>query len=377
MKHKLQKIKEESQELSNEIYSDLHYAHENLNQVVYEQHRVTELSGQAGKIIDQIDLSFKTQTKLSSVDIVFLFLATAFQCARQYLLPNDALRLTDKEGDALKKKILNAKIGNWQPVPPDTASILCQSVPYDAFTNKNISLISDTGIGGSTHRYRTLGHDPVLGWIFGTANIMTNSLSRYDFTTFWVQNNVIIDVYPLGTPGMIQNAIQFSQQDSSLLPTALLRQAIHYGSDYFTKQGLPVPLLSTANNDLTKAMITEGSIDMWSISRGAVLSTFINQLIATLHRLLYDPQRDGSPSLYEVRTRKILSYSNALATGSNIVVSAFTKDATKLDVGGMLVTIHRMVADYQFIHEIKKDFLKNELYDRIVGTEYDFMRRNI
>ena len=62
---------------------------------------------------------------------------------------------------------------------------------------------------------------------------------------------------------------------------------------------------------------------MWSITRGAALSALINQLIATIHRLFYNEDRDGTPSMYEVRTRKILSYSNAMATGSNILVTAF------------------------------------------------------
>ena len=102
----------------------------------------------------------------------------------------------------------------------------------------------------------------------------------------------------------------------------------------------------------------------------------INQLIATIHKLLYNEDRDGSNSMYEIRTRKILSYSNALATGSNTIVVAFTRDLTKLDVGGMLVTLYRIISDYKFIHEIKRDFLKNEFYNIVVGDSYDFMRRD-
>ena len=37
--------------------------------------------------------------------MIILFLATAIQCARQYLLTNDVLRMTDKQGDKLKKDI--------------------------------------------------------------------------------------------------------------------------------------------------------------------------------------------------------------------------------------------------------------------------------
>lgn len=377
MKHKLQKIKEESQEICSEISSDLRTSQEHLGQIGDEYHRVTVLSGQAVRIVDQIDADFKEKTKLSNLDITILFLATAIQCTRQYLLTNDKLRMTDKEGDKLKKDIFKAKIGGWQPIPPSTAAILTQSVPYDAVNFYSPDIKDELGnlkLSGTTHRYRTLGHDPVLGWIFGTANIITNALTRYDFQSFAVMNKKIFGYYPGSTFGMFENASKFAQQDPLLLPTAVARQAIHFGSDYFTKQGLPVPLIATVNNDLAKNMVAKGNIDMWSIFRGAALSCLINQLIAAIHRLFYQEKRDGALSLYEVRTRKILSGSNLLATGSNVIVTAVTKDAKKLDVGGMLVTISRVVNDYHFIHEIKKDFLKNELYDRIVGEEYDFMK---
>lgn len=377
MKHKLQKIKDESQELCADISSDLRTSKKHLDQIGDEYHRLTELSGQAAQVLDQIDLDFKIKTKLSKQDMIILFLATAIQCARQYLLSNDVLRMTDKQGDKLKKDILNAKIGNWRPVPPDAAAILTQSVPYDAvnFYSPEIKgQLGNLGLSGTTHRYRTLGHDPVLGWIFGTVNIITNALTRYDFRSFAVMNKQIYGLYPGSTFGMFENAGNFVQQDPLLLSTAVARQAIHFGSDYFTKQGLPVPLIATVNNDLAKNMVVRGSIDLWSVTRGAVLTCLINQLVVAIHQLFYRKDRDGGQQLYEVRTRKILSYSNLLATGSNVIVSAITQDARKLDVGGMLVTLTRIVGDYNFIHEVKKDFLKNQLYDRIVGTEYDFMK---
>lgn len=62
-------------------------------------------------------------------------------------------------------------------IPPTKAEILTGSVPYDAI--KTGAHVSGTGLSGTTHRYRTLGHDPILGWIFGTANILTNSLTKY------------------------------------------------------------------------------------------------------------------------------------------------------------------------------------------------------
>ena len=349
------------------------YINHGLNMMADEEKRVAEISHNAPALIDEVDRQFSEKTKLTYTDIKLLFLAIAIQCARQYLLTNDSFRLGDQgslpsnqRGDKLMSSLLSAN----PLIPPTKAEILTGSVPYDAI--KTGAHVSGTGLSGTTHRYRTLGHDPILGWIFGTANILTNSLTKYDFETFQVKNMTIIRHYPLGTLGMLQNATDYVSKDSSLLITAVGRQAIHFGSDYFTKQGLPVPLIATVNNDLAKAM-TGGSIDLWSGTRGGALSGLINALIACIHRLFYREEIDGSQSLYEVRTRKILSYSNAIATTSNVVITAFSGDLKRLDVGGMLVTLHRLISDQKFIHDIKRDFLKNEICKMVVGDQYNFM----
>lgn len=339
---------------------------QHLSAVQSEYSRVTELSHHAPTVINNIDKQFKEKTKLTDGDLIFLFLCTALQCARQYLLTNEKFRISAVSGD----KLVEQTVGTL--TSPKWEDVLFQSVPYDAI--KTSDHISNTGIAGTTHRYRTLGHDPVLGWIFGTANIMTNSLTKTDFiSTYQVSNNTIIRHYPLGTPGMLKKTVDFAHRDPMLLAAAVARQAIHFGSDYFTKQGLPVPLISTVNNDLAKTMITKGHIDMWSITRGAALAALINQLIAFIHRLFYDPSKDGCETVYEIRTRKILSYSNALATSSNVIAVGVIGNLNKLDVGGIIVALHRFISDEKFIQDIKRDFLKNEIYNQIVGKPYDFM----
>lgn len=355
-----------------------------LTQVRDEYSRIVQLSGQAGYVLDKIDRDFQQKTKLTSSDIILLFLCTALQCARQYLLPNEMFRLQDikntngklimsssKRGDALMKTAYGATVG--QVAPRSWEDVLFQSVPYDATRRKGGYLTESTGLSGTTHRYRTLGHDPVLGWIFGTANIMTSALTKYDFETYYIKNMVILNHYRLGVAGMLNDAGNYAQQNPPLLGAAVARQAIHFGSDMFTKQGLPVPIIMTVDNDLAKDMLTKWQINSWCVVQDIGLSALINQLIFFIHRLFYNESKDGSLSMYEVRTRKILSYSNALATGSNVIVVAFTKDLSKLDIGGMLVTLYRLVSDYKFIHEVKRDFLNNEFYKMVVGDHFDFM----
>lgn len=352
---------------------------EHLGQISAEFDRVAEIYRAPTVIIKDIEEQFKKATKLDGTDLTFLFLATALQCARQYLLPNDALRFSShQQGDELMEKTVGRFV---EEVKPEWHEVLFQSVPYDAI--KTSAHVSDTHLSGITHRYRTLGHDPILGWIFGTANIMTNSLTAFgkvdsktlfdQFETYQVKNMMMIRRYPSGTVGMWNRFTTYTAEDHKLFAASVARQAIHFGSDYFTKQGLPIPIIAVVNNDLAKKMIMNGHIDMYSVTRGALLSSMINALIGIIHRLFYDETQDGSRQMYEVRTRRVLLTSNVLATGSNVLITAFSQKLNWLDVGGLLVTLHRIVEDTKFIREIKRDFLKNELADRIRGSDYDFM----
>lgn len=384
MSKKLDKLMRESHAIIEDAQRDLRSNSQalqaSIQKMANEEKRVAQISHNAPAVIQNIDKDFEKKTHLHGFDIPFLFLATTIQCVRQYLLTNDKLRFQDdgstkshQKGEILVKNILDPKIGDWHPVPPTVAEVLTRSVPYDAFLFESPEIkanLGNIGLSGANHRYLTLGHDPILGLIWGPANITTSSLTKSDFSSYYVRNMTIAGHYP---GSMFSDAFRFWRQDPALLPVSIARQLTHYTSDAFTKQGLPIPVLSTVTPDLVGYMVKKGNIDLWSVSRGAALSAMINYLIFCMHTLFWQEARDGSKSMYEIRTRKILMYSNVLATSSNIIVSAVTQDATKLDVGGMMVTLYRLIEDNKFIYEVKKDFLKNELYNLIVGDDYDFM----
>lgn len=388
MNHELERLRNEKDEAFSRLNGVLKESNveNHLLQVKGEHDRVIRLSGQAGVVLDKIDSDFKEKTRLSNTDTIILFLCTAIQCARQYLLRNDAFRMEAKDGDALTKAPVK-KVLSWvekrtdNPVAKDKITyykeFLTSPVPYDSVKHSP-GLI--TGISGATHRYRTAAHDPVLGWIFGPVNILSSSLTRSDIiTTFLVQDDVMVAPYPLGTPGAVLNAISVVKSNPEMLPLALMKQMIHFGSDFFTKQSLPLPLLGTLSPETAhKLMFTRFNncpqIDSFSVSRQAAIAALINQLVYYIHQLFYQGEKDGTPEQYEVRSRKILSYSNLLASGSNIIVTAVSEDLSKLDVGGILVTLYRLISDYKFIHDVKCEFLQKEFYKQVVGETYDFMR---
>jgi hypothetical protein len=157
------KLKQSVKETVNQVNSGVG----NLNTVAVESRRVSEVARDVHIIIEDLDKQFEKATKLNSFDIKFLFLATALQCVRQYIFTNDKFRLTANEGDQWAGKI----------VPKNWHDILLAPVPYDAIAKADIDMES-TGLSGITHRYRTLGHDPVMGWIFGPMNILPKTAGK-------------------------------------------------------------------------------------------------------------------------------------------------------------------------------------------------------
>ena len=248
------------------------------------------------------------------------------------------------------------------------------------------------------HRIHTLGHDPVLGWIFGTMNILSDTITldkTYGLRTYKVE----MVEKPKRWTGIytgvqaFADAIDSIKEDENRLPAAVFAQAIHLKSDEFTKLGLPVPLLEAFHPDLASKLYKEGydslclMKDIAIVGAQAVVSILINLLISTIHGLYYNPNECANRDLYEVRTRKILMWSNIIASSSNVVAVAgmevaayFTENpelAKKgwqyLDIGGYIITMYRIVSDTKFIHRVKKEFLEKEWEKLVLGDEYKFI----
>ena len=363
------------------------------DRIQQESLRVAEVAHNADIIIENLDEEFEKKTGLKKKDIPFIFLATGLQCVRQYLLPNDFNRISHDEGDKLVKtglkKIVPQKVKNKK----DIIDILTSSVPYDAtnttddFKNNYPDIF--TGLSGSTHRYRTLGHDPVLGWIFGPANILTDALTKSNFIeTYSVVNMKIVAPYKslsgISTVGMLSdffNIVSENEEGLKLLAISVARQIIHFGSDYFTKQGLPVPIIPSVNNDLSAFLTKQCNIDTRVLVRGITLSVFINKIVEIMYKLIYANEFTENPVLLDVKVRKVITISNVIATSSNILVvglgtaiggatgnTKMVSDSLKrIDIGGFIVTIHRLISDRKFISEIKQEFILNNFDKMIQG----------
>ena len=353
----------------------------------------------AETVLDDLDEEFKQATKLDGQDVAFLFFATALQCVRQYVLTNFEERLSDKEaakevkGD--KKEKSNRRHRYYQP---SLEEVLTNPVPFD--TNKQSESIKEatggvfTGSGRFKHR-STLGHDPILGWIFGTANIATSTLTRWDFQSFHVTTGAVKkkggavsmedQISKRADTGLMlhhtkEKLLNREKDGLKIICASICKEWEHLRSDVKSTEGLPFPL-TTMFPELS-GKLAEYGIDcqnFLTFGKQVGLSAAINQLIALLHglvlhldgqyRTMERAEQEEYCRLHQVKTRKILLYSNVLATSSNIVVTALAEDVKLLDLGGIAVTLWRLVSDTRMMSAIKREFLKNRWAELILNDE--------
>lgn len=125
-------------------------------------------------------------------------------------------------------------------------------VPYD-----NQALIN--GMSSRTHRFQSLGHDPVLGFVFGVLDIMRGTISGFSYdnlthTHTWIKETV------------------WSNFESPKLIEAILHQLGHLISDVATPMGLPAPFMTLIQGinmgSFGKKGRTVGEIARWMYLNG-------------------------------------------------------------------------------------------------------------
>ena len=192
-----------NQEIDDDIILEDLLSKEEFNYCIEDVRRINEEFSQKTSIWNKRDLSF-------------LAIAVGLQTARWIILQelfgdlgadNRGERESSGSGDKRKKKENNdynkrhsdrenirsdkdyptwrdIVFGQYRRVDGGKSSGVC---PYDAQSGGPVGF-EDGGRG--SHRVHTLGHDPLLGWIFGTANLMTCSISltkKFNFANHRVE----------------------------------------------------------------------------------------------------------------------------------------------------------------------------------------------
>lgn len=357
------------------------YCHEN---VVLEDIMTEAEINEAFNELSKVNEEFSRKTSIvNKTDLSFLAIATALQVTKSLIFPYVANQfnygnkidkstrlahndksITDaqrKANDEYKNKHLEKHgTGYW-------INILYQTPPYDITKGS-----ADLGInmGGAYHRMYTLGHDPMLGWVFGTMNILTDIITLNNFVSYRVTRNpmrITNQLVPIGI--MVKESYEMIKADYLNLPAAIFSEAQHLKSDEFTKLGLPIPLLSSLNENFASKLYKENydalcfSRDLKIVGASFIVSKIFDIIISLTHGLFRN--ENESQDLFEVRTRKILLISNTLASTSTIINLAITSNPKNLDIGNLLNTVIHLFTDVRFMTKVKDEFVNNAISEKV------------
>ena len=422
-------------QLNNEIFDETKQNSKNMQNACASIHNTREICQNSEFVLTQLDEEFLKRVKLTKKDLPFLFFAIALQTLRWILLPslnldfqqisnNDRLDANEikkagilkgeRSGQRYEKPKINEikarnplkyqdestkyreKLrGNSQHEYLSWLEILFHAVPYDAMEGSENILIRSKNIlnkvtfesplgkqlYGKNHHVATLGHDPVLGWFFGTLNIMSGMITFCDLQTYPVISDVQLDkwnqhidyLHPSSIPQMIQYCIGSFMEDPKRLPAAVARQAIHMKSDALTKDGLPIPLLSPDkaqklidkgwNSNEAKRLIEQSMQNIAVIGAQFLVAELINTVIRSVYLMIN--HTDDEIQYSAVKVEKILKISSLIAEASNVAVVVATQNLSLMDIGGYISLVHQIFLDNKTRHEIEDEFIKNN-FEKII-----------
>jgi hypothetical protein len=207
-------------------------------------------------------------------DYTFVGAAGVIASLIDYLLVGIPKKMTygggEREGSpitAFLKKKINSENGTdtWFAEWARTLEGLCK-VPYDRVGNSGIA-----GISGQTHRLQTLGHDPILGMVFGVLDILRGTVTAFSYDHLSGKHSFKVRA--------------LDEQASSNLIEIVLRQLGHLISDVGTEKGIPAPLFTLFQgfnipSPFSPKGRTIGEIARWMYTNGYDLRHFITMGIA-------------------------------------------------------------------------------------------------
>ena len=343
-----------------------------------------------GENLQHIDREFRERTRLQDADVAFVVAATMLQVAR-ILIINSLTEVECAGAGNVKEHALHDFQGRVfsgfdDRMPRESNHLFAskhhilnsRGVPYDAtrYEAENIGLFK-----GANHRFATLGHDPVLGLVFGTSNIMTNSITCVKDTNVFgigaripATYSVSYDAFgknpqigaPAGTVEMLVAAGRRVVSEPDAAAAALIKQLIHIGTDLYTPCGIQIPFANlildkTHTEALTKYVSTG---DVLKVGAQAGMAALINWLIAALHGCTLIFKDDGSDyctEMYQARTKKIILLSDTIATSSSVIRALIKENPECLDLGGAAILIYRLFSDVRFIAKLKEEYVQSEL----------------
>ena len=307
----------------------------------------------------ELDRQFEEKTSLNSHEFLIMLTVIGLQLLRQHLLTRFQDRVDDQTAAKDCGKDKEHSNRHHRYYNPSMEEIMQNPVPYDANLGADGRL---SGGGSLGHRTKTLGHDPLLGLIFGTANIATSTLTTNEFASYHIKTCGKRDVFAehASTALVLQYTAQKmleGVEGRKKVGCSFIKEIRHLRSDIYSINGLPLPVISSIDPKFASKLAEYGFDfgNVLTMSKQLVYAKMINSFAAMYHYCFYD----GSipEKLYKVKTKKIICYANVIASGINIAEVAVTKNQKILDIGGIANTIYEIITSVKFIRKVKRDFI--------------------
>lgn len=209
-------------------------------------------------------------------------------------------------------------------------------VPYDAPYNSGFTSEYVEGLWSSMHRLYSLGHDPLLGLVVGTHDILNGKMTTID---------------KLGEVVCQKMDERYEGREEATIFAALCKQVIHMKTDVNTAMGLPAPFMGLFNlmqfgsigeEEQTIAEIIQGMYyegydfkHFCAQSMPVMLAEVIVRLGYCLKRISEGHSIRESVPLTTNRKKRpklgtMLFIAHAIATGVNAGKVAFTKNPMEI-----------------------------------------------
>ena len=265
--------------------------------------------------------------------------------------------------------------------------IICNPVPFDAITIDSMYKVPfwqlfKPGFKGTNHRFTALGHDPLLGLVIGSANIMTSTITRSDFRSWHVRTeqherlkrNGKMAIESLDT--ICEPASTFAvfkavgerldkegKEGWITLGTALAKETVHLLTDMPSLMSLPIPVISAISPDFAHTLSLYG-FNTGTMVEGKIANKIINFVVAFLHRLCMEETDDER--LYQARTIKLITVANLIATGGDLTVTMYQayqgdlKAMRKFDLGGYICTLGNLISSTRLINQLECEYMNEK-----------------
>ncbi len=338
-------------------------------------------------ILADLDNQFKQKTRLDDLDISILFVATALQVIRQFYFTSPMKRMPDSEAaDSIKGHHNGHSDRHHALYNPTLEQIKNNPVPFDLNYKADGKL---KGGGKLGHRAKTLGHDPLLGLIIGTANIATSTVTLNDMSSYHVKTGItksdveIDSFYRKASTARVLSETANKMKDVrgdgiKKVCWSMYYEIKHLQSDLQTKNSLPIPIISAFNPQLASSLAQNG-LDMFNVVKygryvaSAETAMLINQFVAIFHGLFFNGSSDMEYQLYATKTKRIINYSNIIASMTNLVKVFITRDISQLDIGGIAVCVFEVMKNKEYIRKVKNEFVFGQYKDIFLDENREYI----